>query len=50
MVPVKVNGHDTETLLDSGSMVMHVTTSLLNQETERGREMFTVTQSGIQTH
>ena len=39
MVPVKVDGHDTEALLDSGSMVTLVTTSLLNQDTERGREM-----------
>lgn len=33
MVPVKVDGHDTEALLDSGSMVTLVTTSLLNQDT-----------------
>ncbi|KAK6321825.1 hypothetical protein J4Q44_G00088010 [Coregonus suidteri] len=39
MVPVKVDGHDTEALFDSGSMVTLVTTSLLNQETEWGREM-----------
>ena len=39
MVPVKVDGHATEALLDSGSMVTLVTTSLLNQETKRGREM-----------
>ena len=37
-VPVKVDGHDTEALLDSGSMVTLVT-SLLNWETERGSEM-----------
>lgn len=37
MVPVKVDGHDM--LLDSRSMFMLVTTSLLKQETEQGREM-----------
>ena len=40
MVPVKVDVHDTEALLDFGSMITLVTTSLLNQETERGREIF----------
>jgi hypothetical protein len=39
MVPVKVDGHDTEAMLDSGSMVTLVTTSLLNQDTEGGRKM-----------
>ena len=39
MVPVKVEGNDTEALLDSGSMVSLVTMSLLNQETEHGGEM-----------
>ena len=40
MVPEKVYGHDTEALLDSGSMVMLVTMRLLNHGTERGRAMF----------
>lgn len=39
MIPVKVDGHDTEALLDSGSMVTLVTTSLLNRETKRSREV-----------
>jgi hypothetical protein len=34
MVPVKVDGNDTEALLDSGSMVTLLTMSLLNQDTE----------------
>jgi hypothetical protein len=36
---VKVDGHDTEPLLDSGSVVMLVAMSLLGQWTERGRKM-----------
>lgn len=39
LVSVKVDGHDTDALLYSGSVVTLVATSLLAQGTERGREM-----------